>query len=73
MDGFDRGVAERDDPAVVVPAVVEARDLLEVPGDAVRLALVGGERDEARELLQRAQFVRVVPGTPEVPVLPERN
>ena len=34
---------------------------------------VTGRGGRGRELLQRAQFVRVVPGIPEVPVLPERN
>jgi DNA gyrase subunit A len=34
---------------------------------------VTGRGGRGRELLQRAQFVRVVPAIPEVPVLPERN
>ena len=55
----DRLVAERDHPAVVVPAVVEPGELFEVAGDAVRLAHLGGERDDARELLQRAEQRRL--------------
>ncbi|MCR4375362.1 MAG: DNA topoisomerase, partial [Acidobacteria bacterium] len=34
---------------------------------------VTGRGGRGRELLQRAQFVRVIPAIPEVPVLPERN
>lgn len=34
---------------------------------------VTGRGGKGRELLQRGQFVRVVPGVPDVPVLPERN
>jgi len=34
---------------------------------------VTGRGGKGRELLQRGQFVRVVPTPPEVPVLPERN
>src|SRR5690606_23337802 len=44
-----------DDPAVVVPAVVQAGQFLQVPCDAVRFAHRGGEGDQARELLQRSQ------------------
>jgi DNA gyrase subunit A len=34
---------------------------------------VTGRGGKGRELMQRGQFVRVVPTPPEVPVLPERN
>ena len=56
---LDWRVAQRDDPAVVVPAVVQARDLLKVARDAVRFAHSRGVRDDARELLQRAQERRL--------------
>ena len=54
----DRLVAQRDDPAVVVPAVVEAGELLEVAGDAVRLAQLGRLGDDARELAERRRAAR---------------
>ena len=34
---------------------------------------ITGRGGNGRELLQRGQFVRVVPTTPEVPLLPERG
>jgi len=34
---------------------------------------ITGRGGKGRELMQRGQFVRVIPSIPEVPVLPERN
>ncbi len=47
VHGLDRIVTLRDHTAVVVPAVVEPCELLEVAGDAVRLTDLGGECDDA--------------------------
>ena len=51
----DLFVAERRDAAVVVPAVVEACEFLEVAGDAVLLAHLGGLGDECRVLGEDAE------------------
>ena len=50
-----RRLAERDDAAGVVPAVVGAGEFLEVAGDPVRLAQFGGLQHDARELGEHAE------------------
>ena len=56
LDGL---VAQRDHPAVVVPAVIKAGQLLQVAGDAVRFAHLCGEGDDAGELLKRPEERRL--------------
>jgi hypothetical protein len=52
VDGLEGRITLRGDPATVIPAVINPSDFLDIPGNAVRFAQLGGLANNPGEITE---------------------